>query len=116
MADILPAAGRLTAALRAIAAALASPDEAALLAAEPELAQAVETLRAVASIPPAERDAVAIELGRARAALARCRALGDSAHELLEAMLALHGGRGYDNAGALVAAPALGAGQMRARL
>ena len=47
MPAVLDASARLTALLRAVATALASPNEAALLAAEPALSQALDELRSV---------------------------------------------------------------------
>jgi len=109
------ATARLTASLQAIAAALASPDSDALLAAEAGLAAAIGDARAAAAQGCADRAALRQAIERARAALARCRALGHSAGELVHDLLALQADGHYDGLGVIAAAAPRGA-RLRARL
>jgi hypothetical protein len=87
----LDAAVRLGASLDEVAAALAAPDAAALLAAEAGLAATLADLR----VPPggAQPDPeLAAAVARARATLARCRVLGASLADVTRLTLA---GSGY---------------------
>ncbi len=114
--DALAASARLTGSLRAIAAALASPDEPALLACEPALSQALVDLRAVGAIATEDRPALLGELMRARTELARCRTLGASAMDLAGTVLAAHGHQRYGDGGSPVAPASTPGSQMQARL
>ena len=120
MPAVLDLSARLTGILREVAAALASPGEAALLAAEPALSRAVDELRSALRsadrIEPADRDALLAEILRARTELVRCRTLGESATSLAGTMLAALGHEQYGGAGRVAAAPASRGTQMQARL
>ena len=120
MPAVLDASARLTGILRAVATALASPNEATLLAAEPALSQALDELRtevrSVGAIGSADRQALLPEILRARTELVRCRTLGESAIGLVETMLAALGHEQYGGAGAVVPVPAARGTRMQARL
>ena len=70
------AVARLRAALEQTAGALARPDLETLLAGESEIEVALAELPATYELSPEERRAVRAEVGRAHAALLRCRRLG----------------------------------------
>jgi hypothetical protein len=116
MSAALPITMQLTAALREIASALASPNTGALLTAEPVLARVVEELCTVTSIEPGARAAVFAELQRAHLELQRCRTLGPNAMDLVHAMLAPHGPQRYNSLGVEASTPAHRGGRMSARL
>ncbi len=110
-------AARLAAALEAVASALSSPDDSALLAAEERLAAALADLGGVAAVASGERAAFATELARARAALARCRILGTAAADVVQAALAAQGrSGGYDHRAAMPVGPGLRGTGMKGRL
>jgi hypothetical protein len=92
----LAAAQRLTAALDAVAVALAAADTEGLLAAEECLSSALVDLTRVRSVNAAERHGVAGELARAHAVLAGCRVLGRSAIDATNATLLALGRRSPD--------------------
>lgn len=96
---VLLALERLRTALEAVAAALSSPDEPALMAAEAGLASALAEVAAIRTVRPAERLSLAREVAQARAALMRCRILGAAALDTVHATLVSQGrAPGYDRA------------------
>lgn len=102
---------RLADALEAVARALSTPDEAALLAAEQRLAAALGDLGGIAPVVSDERAALAGELARARAALMRCRVLGAAATGFVQVALAAQGrSGGYDRMAAPVGLELRGTG------
>ena len=92
--DPAAAARNLTAVLSTLAESLARMDVEGVLHAEPALTTALASIRAgretlvTAALDDDARKALAAELGRARAALARCAALGVSLDTFVR-------GRGY---------------------
>jgi hypothetical protein len=111
------ATARLRAALDAIARALQSPDLAGLLAAELGLASALAGLGRLRGVSPLDRGAVRNELARARAALARCRALGSVIEDVAQATLVAQGrGSNYDRAGARPMPALPRGGSLKARM
>lgn len=120
MPAVLDLSARLTGILREVAAALASPNEAALLAAEPALSHAVEDLRSglqsAGGVEPADRHPLLAEILRARTELVRCRTLGESATGLAGTLLAALGHEEYGGAGKVAAVPASRGTRMQARL
>jgi len=114
---VLAATLRLRASLDEVAAALAWPDAAALLAAESRLAAALIELGSVRTVAPADRSGIAIELIRARAALARCRVLGAAAGDVSALALAAQGrATGYNRNGATAPRGAMRGSGLKARL
>ncbi len=99
--DVPGQARELRAALEALSTALAGGDLAAVLAAEPAL-QAAVTMAATADGLSAEaRAAATTDLAGARAALARCRAVGAANQELTDVTLDVLGRTGaYSRQGA----------------
>ena len=91
---VLEATQRLRASLDIVAAALASPDAGALLAAESDLALAVTDAGNIRGIDRADYNALGAELILARAALSRCRFLGAMATDATRATLAAQGRSG----------------------
>ncbi len=87
----LDAAVRLNASLDEIAAALGVPDADALLAAETGLAAALADLHLAPKAALDERAALAAEVARARATLARCRILGSAIADVTRITLAARG-------------------------
>lgn len=113
----LIAVDRLRTALEAVASALSRADTTALVNAETGLQSALAAFGAVGEVPPRDRPSVAWEIGRARAALARCRLLGRSPAEVLRATLAARGlDPGYDRSGGTPPGPAPRGGALKARL
>lgn len=107
---------RLAAALEAVASALSTPDDAALLAAEQRLAASLVDLGGMTAVASGERAAFATELARARAALARCRVLGAAAADFVQVALAAQGrSGGYDRTATPVGLGLRGTG-MKGRL
>jgi hypothetical protein len=97
----LTAAEQLTLSLDAVAAALAAADIEGLLAAEEGLSLALADISRVRAVDLHDRPAVAHQLARASAALARCRVLGQSAADATQAaLLALGQSAGYERSGA----------------
>lgn len=110
-------AARLAAALEAVASALSAPDNSALMAAEQKLAAALAELNHVTAVASGDRAAIAVELTRARAALARCRILGAAAADVVQAALAAQGCLGgYDRRAAMPVGPGLRGTGMKGRL
>lgn len=91
---VLQQASRLRATLETLAAALSSGDALAVLDVEPQLAAAMSARSAPRTdVDDATREALGVEIERARHALARCRATGTAATHLVTATLdALRGG------------------------
>jgi hypothetical protein len=102
--------------LREVAAALASPNEAALLASEPRLSLVVDELRALHATDPDAREMLVAELQRAQVELDRCRRLGSSAIDLVGRILALHSGFQYDHQGLATSTPTPAIGRIHTRL
>ncbi len=91
-ADVAQVAAGLRAALEELAAAMTLGDAGGVLAVEPLLQAAVaRQVTTMAAVVEADRAVVLHELTGARAALARCRALGAGAAELTDATLAALG-------------------------
>src|SRR5258705_2960589 len=88
----LSAAKRLTLSLDAVAVALATADTEGLLAAEEQLSSALAEVSRIRAVDVPDRQAVARELARPSATLARCHLLGQSASDA--ALAALHSLRG----------------------
>jgi hypothetical protein len=102
MSPALAAAARLRASLGAIINALVSSDIDGLLAAETSLASALQGLRNVSHVDPAERDAICSAVAQARADLARCRAVGTALGGVIDGCLGARGlSQGYDRSGAI---------------
>jgi hypothetical protein len=99
--NVLSAAEKLTLSLEAVAGALAAADTVGLLAAEECLSLALADISRVRAVGAHERGAVAYELGRAKATLARCRVLGQSLSDATQAtLLALGISADYERSGA----------------
>lgn len=114
---VVTLASRLAAALEAVARALSTPDNSALMAAEQGLAAALADLGHVTTVASNERAAIAAELTRARAALARCRILGSSAADVVQAALAAQGrSGGYNHRAVMPVGPGLRGTGMKGRL
>lgn len=92
--SVLDTTARLNASLDEVAAALSAPDAEALLAAETGLAAALTELARPSTVTADERSALAAEVIRARATLARCRILGASAADVALLSLAAQGRAG----------------------
>jgi hypothetical protein len=88
---VLEALSRLRASLDAVAAALASPDVSALIAAESNLALAVTEIGRMRGIDRADHNALGAELILASAALSRCRIFGAMATDATRMTLAAQG-------------------------
>ncbi len=100
-ADVLGQARALRAALEDLAGALSRGDAPGVLAAEPTLQAALAAVDPAGAGTPEDRDAAAIELAAARAALARCRAIGAANAELTGVTLDVLGRTGsYSRHGA----------------
>jgi hypothetical protein len=100
MNSALTATARLRASLDAIAAALQLPDLGALLAAEIELAAALDDVGRLRGVSLLDRAAVRGELARARVALSRCRTFGSVIDDATRATLIAQGrAPEYDRAG-----------------
>lgn len=100
-ADVLGQARALRTALEDLAGALSRGDAPMVLAAEPALQAALMSGSAAAPASGEERDAAAGELAGARAALARCRAIGAANAELTGVTLDVLGRTGsYSRHGA----------------
>src|SRR5262245_36210964 len=98
----------LRASLDAVAAALASSNLDGLLAAESRLHSALADIRRLGHVAPSERHALRTELIRARAALARCRALGTLFSDMTAGITRVVGGGSYDRAGSAASAAVRG--------
>jgi hypothetical protein len=100
-ADVLGQARALRAALEDLAGALSRGDAPRVLAAEPALQAALAAVDPAGVGTREDRDAAAIELAAARAALARCRAIGAANAELTGVTLDVLGRTGsYSRHGA----------------
>ena len=98
---VLEQARELREVLEALAVALGRGDAAAVLATEPALQAAVAANGSAGSLPAQDRAATAAELQLARAALARCRAVGAATTALTGVTLDVLGGAGsYSRYGA----------------
>lgn len=98
---VLDQARELREVLEALATALGRGDATAVLASEPALQAAVAADGLAGALTDEDRPAMAAELQLARAALARCRALGAATAELTGVTLDVLGGIGsYSRHGA----------------
>ena len=102
MPDYLQSAADLRRSLEDAAAALAGADLARLLECETRIHAALTHL-SNSQLTPEARQQLGDEIGRARAALARCRRLGQTLDDYVRTVLALHGlDEGYGRTGASV--------------
>jgi hypothetical protein len=100
--SVLDVAGRLRAALDALAAALATADPIAVLDAEPQITSALAVRLPMTPVTDAaERAAARQELARARETLHQCRGAGTAIADLIHAtLMALGRDAEYDRQGA----------------
>ncbi len=93
---------RLRAAVEAVTIALVDRNDAALLACEGALVEALSAALRIRAVGAADRDAVRAELGRTRAALVHCRALGAALRGVgLDCLQALGATVDYDSDGSM---------------
>jgi hypothetical protein len=104
--EALVALAALNGALEAVEAGLVSGASADLLATEQHLAAAVARVARIPRVSPDDRGAVVAELRRARAALGRCRAVGNALCRTIDGCLGIHGfPRIYDRSGTATLQP-----------